>query len=264
MTLAVSEAIELDFEVQGEGEPIVFIPGLNDDRNGWAEVSPAFGGYQRLLIDNRDVGLSPRATAPYTIGDMADDVIRAMSRAGIGSAHIVGHSMGGTIAQELALRAPERVRSLVLVGTFARSDGYMQGAYDRWEYGFRNLPTHEFLKFTIPYWIGHDMIDEVGLDELAELFTGQVEAQGVEAFCRQLTATRMHDAVARLGQVKAPALVVAGEDDMLVHRSRDEELIGGLKNCRYVRIAGAGHSPTVEKPAELNSAMLSFYQSLAA
>ena len=123
MTTPTRSSLPLAYEERGSGDPILLISGTNDDRNGWAENVPAFAArYHCITFDNRDVGESPRADEAYAIADMARDALGVLNSLGIVRAHVVGHSMGGTIAQELALMAPERIRSLVPVGTFPRVD----------------------------------------------------------------------------------------------------------------------------------------------
>ena len=258
MVLAISEALKIECEVQGEGDPIVFIAGANDDRNGWAEVAPAFATYQRVLFDNRDVGRSPRASRSYTIADMAVDTIGMMDRLGIERAHVLGHSMGGAIAQEVALLAPSRVRSLVLVGTFARPDPYTEAACGRWKLWMRTLGPEEFLRNILFYWVGSDIINELGMDALVELVAPQVIAQGPEAFCRQIDAALAHDTVSRLSEITAPTLVVAGDGDMIIRRNHDRQLLDGIPGSEYAVIEHSGHSPTIEQPAALSDAIHRF------
>ena len=256
------EALDLAFEIEGDGRPIVFIPGANDDRNGWAEVAPAFADYRRVTFDNRDVGESPRAAGPYTIADMAADTLRMMDRAGIDRAHVIGHSMGGAIAQELVLLAPERADSLVLIGTFAKPDPYTVAAVTRWERWARTLDPEEFLRNVLFYWVGPTIINEMGMDALVELVAPQVIAQGPDAFCRQVEAALVHDTVDRLGQINVPTLVVAGEDDMIIRPNHDQQLLAGIRGAQYVRIPNSGHSPTIEQPEALNAAIREFLKSL--
>ena len=105
-------------EEHGSGEPLLLIPGLGYAVWCWQPQLPAFAAARRVVaIDNRGAGRSPKPPGPYTLEEMADDAASALDRLGIESAAVLGHSMGGYIAQALALRHPARVRSLVLVGT---------------------------------------------------------------------------------------------------------------------------------------------------
>lgn len=253
---------QLDFEVRGTGDPILFISGLNDDRKGWAENVPAFEDkYQCILFDNRDAGASPRADRPYTSADMAVDALCVLDRAGIDRAHVIGHSMGGTIAQSLVLQAPERVRSLVLVDSYARLDPYARAAIESWKTGVRKLTPEEFAKSAIYFWLGETAINAVGPEALVEMFAPAIIAQGAEALCRQVDACLAHDTSRRLGEIAAPTLVVWGTEDRLFLEHHALELRDGIAGSRYVRVQGSGHSPTVEQAEALNQAVLEFLSS---
>jgi pimeloyl-ACP methyl ester carboxylesterase len=260
MTAPTAATFALDYEVRGSGDPILFISGANDDRNGWAANLPAFEDrYQCVTFDNRDVGVSPRADSPYRIADMARDAIAVLDRAGIERAHVVGHSMGGLIAQEVALIAPERVRSLVLVGTFARADPYLFSAATSWKTAARNLTPEEFARSSMPYWIGETMINSDGPDAIVEMLAPFIVAQGVDAFCRQIDAVLGADTVGRLDRITAPTLVVWGVEDKIVLENHQRLFLDRIKGARYVRIDGAGHSPTFEQPEAFNAALQQFF-----
>jgi 3-oxoadipate enol-lactonase len=110
----------LYYELHGEGEPLVCVMGLSADTPAWALQLPAFSARHRTLIfDNRDVGQSSLADAAYEIADVARDVLALADALELGSFHLLGVSMGGAIAQEVALASPERVRTLTLAVTFA-------------------------------------------------------------------------------------------------------------------------------------------------
>ena len=259
MTALASSVLRLEYEVRGTGDPVLFIAGLNDDRNGWAEVVPGVEPhYQCLVFDNRDAGASPRAEGPYTLGDMAADTVAVLDRAGIDRAHVVGHSMGGAIAQALALRAPERVRSLVLIDTWAKWDAYGAAAIASWKTGVRKLTAGEFAHSAIYFWLGETAINEMGPEELAKAFAPAVEAQGADALCRQADACIAADTSTRLAEISAPTLVVWGVEDRITLEPLALQLHEGIKGSRYVRIERSGHSPTVEQPAALYAAILDF------
>ena len=110
----------LYYEVHGEGEPLLCVMGLSADTLAWALQVPAFAASHRTVIfDNRDVGQSSMADGPYEIADMAADALALADALELDSFHLLGVSMGGAIAQEIALAAPERVRTLTLAVTFA-------------------------------------------------------------------------------------------------------------------------------------------------
>src|SRR5262245_37164028 len=115
-------ALEIAYDVDGAGDPLLMLMGLGGTRHGWDLVRADFARRHRLvLVDNRDAGESGEASAPYGLGEMATDALGVMDALGIERFHVMGASMGGAIAQHLALQAPTRVASLVLASTWART-----------------------------------------------------------------------------------------------------------------------------------------------
>ena len=115
MPTAEINGLTINYDVQGEGEPLLCIMGLGADSLAWALQLPAFAGqFRTVVFDNRDVGQSSYADGAYEIRDMAQDALGLADHLGLGSFHLLGVSMGGAIAQELALAVPERVRTLTL------------------------------------------------------------------------------------------------------------------------------------------------------
>jgi len=119
MPHCVAARASIHYEVDGEGEPLVLIAGTAFDPSFWDDLLPELRGFRVLRLDNHGAGLSDAPDEAFSIEQMADDVAAVMDAAGMPSAHVYGASMGGLIAQELAIRYPERVLSLVLGATFA-------------------------------------------------------------------------------------------------------------------------------------------------
>src|SRR6185369_2705413 len=123
-------------------------------------VAHFMGRYRCVTFDNRDVGESSLAAAGYTPRDMAADTLGLMDALALDRAHVVGHSLGGAIAQELALAAPDRVRSLTLVGTWARNDHYTRALFRTWHH-LRDLDDREFLEGMLLFGVGHTFLNTV-------------------------------------------------------------------------------------------------------
>src|SRR4051812_18998668 len=131
MPNAICNGLRLHYADSGKGVPLVFLNGLAGDHLYWMGQVRAFAKrFRCLALDNRDAGQSSYAEGPYSIGDLAEDVACLLNSLDLPAAHVVGLSLGGMIAQELALRHPERVKSLFLVGTVARCDHWFAGTLD--------------------------------------------------------------------------------------------------------------------------------------
>jgi pimeloyl-ACP methyl ester carboxylesterase len=264
VTTATSDVFELVSEVHGAGQPVLFISGTNDTRDGWDANVPAFDGFQCITFDNRDAGDSPRATTPYTVADMARDASAVLDHLGVHSAHVIGHSMGGTIAQELALLAPERIRSLVLVNTFAWMDPYTTALTENWKRLRQQLSAEDFARAAIFSWCGATTIETLGMDALIEFVAPVVAAQEPEAFARQLDATFSRDRRAMIGAITAPTLVVHGAEDTTVRLARAHELAAGIPGARLELFERSGHGTLFEQPEEFNATVLQFLRQNAA
>ncbi len=115
---------DIYYEEYGSGDPLILILGLGQDMATWGFQIPEFSkSYRVIALDNRDSGKSPRSPASYSTADMAGDVIRLMDRLCIDCAHVLGVSMGGMIAQQVAVGAPEKIKSLVLASTTNSGEG---------------------------------------------------------------------------------------------------------------------------------------------
>src|SRR5215210_943072 len=131
---------ELYYEVHGRGEPLVCVMGLAADTLSWLPQLQAFGERHRTVIfDNRDVGRSSLADGPYEIADMAQDALALADALELGSFHLLGVSMGGAIAQEIALAAPERVRTLTLAVTFPAGGAWARKLSEVWVERVQNI-----------------------------------------------------------------------------------------------------------------------------
>ncbi len=234
---------------------ILFIQGVAVTGSGWTpQVRELSRDDRCLTFDNRGIGASVHVTGPITIEAMAEDARNLMDAAGWESAHVVGHSMGGVIAQQLALDAPARVRSLSLLCTFARGKDAARltprvvwlGIRSR--VGTRGMRRHAYLDML--YSPGH--LAGADLDALAAQtgeFVGRDLADSPPILMKQLRALGAHDASARLRELAGiPTLVLSGELDPIALPEYGRALAASIPGARYVEVAGQSHGVVLEKP----------------
>jgi 3-oxoadipate enol-lactonase len=259
--LSIGERV-IAYEVFGSGDPVVWLQGTGESRQGWAGQIPELSERWRCVAtDHRDVGESSYVTEPYTPADLAADAAAVVDALELGSAHIVGYSLGGAAAQELALARPDLVRSLVLLSTWASSDGWFKAQMRNWQSIRRQHWDDEdaFLDALGPWLWSPATYAVPGLvDGFHTLMMSEDPPQRPEGWIRQCDADIAHAAAARLGGVAVPALVIVGEDDLCTPPRYAHELCGLLSDAQLVSIAGAGHGALGEKTADVNAAIAAF------
>jgi pimeloyl-ACP methyl ester carboxylesterase len=248
--------VDLFYAERGQGEPLVFLPGLAGDHLYWLGQLRAFSkDYHCLALDCRDVGQSSAAAGPYTIPSLAADVAAFLRHLQLAPAHVIGLSMGGMIAQELALSNPELVKSLALVSTLGRSDDWFGATLRAFELIRHQVPdTGAFFEAVLPWWVSHQFFADSGRTTWLRWFLRQnPNAQPQENFLRQLDAVRRHDALARLPGIKCPVLILVGEDDAIAPKRYSAELRERIPHAQFQTVAGVGHALPIENPGLFNS-----------
>jgi pimeloyl-ACP methyl ester carboxylesterase len=273
MSVATVGSIELYYEEHGSGDPLLLIMGLAADSQAWMFQVPAFAArYRTITFDNRGVGRSSKPAGPYTIHEMADDAAGLLAGLGIARAHVIGVSMGGMIAQELALRHPERVRSLVLACTYPEPDSDVERerqfsvarfggtvtAAGEVQIDVAALDPFAFFQHLLPRVFNQDFIDRE-LPTLMQLFGGALQwGFSMEALLGQVAAVMGHRTTDRLHQIAAPTLVITGDADLLVPPANSDILARHIPRARLVKIAGGSHGFNFETPTLFNREVLGF------
>lgn len=255
--------IELFYQVTGQGDPILWISGLGGDHRSWAlQVAEFSSRFRCITFDNRDVGQSASApSSSYTIRDMAADAAGLLAHLEMPLAHVVGWSMGGAIAQELAINHPDQVRSLSLVATYHQGDPRGTDIMTTFALLRQRLSPEEYQRATGPWVYTYEEYLVPGLvDSLRQRTQENTYPQSPEAYARQSRATMNHDAADRLAVIRCPTLVVAGEGDILTPLWFAYALRDGIPGARLATIAQAGHGLVWTKAQELNRLLLEFIQ----
>ena len=256
MPVAEANGRQISYELHGEGEPIVLVMGLGVDRVGWLPQIPALSEHHQVVVfDNRDAGRSSRTEGPYEISDMAGDVLAVVDHIGLDSFHLVGLSMGGAIAQHVALTAPERVRTLSLIVTYAYGDA------DRARLWGEMLPkmSREWrLDFLLMMVHSQEFAQGDFLPVIRQAMLDYPYQQEVEAFIRQLEAASRHDVRDRIGTLRMPVQVIGAEQDWMVPVWKSKELAALIPGADLAILDGAGHAVNIERADELNRRILQF------
>jgi 3-oxoadipate enol-lactonase len=248
MPEVVVEGRRLFFEDQGSGEPLVLLSGLGGDHRAFGVTTRHFSSRFRVLaLDSRDSGRSDRADGSYSTAELADDVAGWLDVLGIASASVVGHSLGGLVAQELLIRHPEKVDRLVLASTHAGSNAWRKAVIESWIIARKVMEPGDFARITMPLLVAPPFFRiKPQVDGLIRFAERNEWPQTPEAFERQARAAIDHDAHGRLGSFRIPCLVVAGELDLVNPPPIARELVEELAEARLELIAGVGHLPHIE------------------
>jgi aminoacrylate hydrolase len=258
----------MQFELRGcqdDGAPAILLSaGLGGAGAFWQPQLDALGErYRLVLYDQRGTGRN-RAPLPepYSIGMMADDVLEVLDAAGIQRCHFMGHALGGLVGLDLALRAPERLASLILVNAWARADPHTLRCFEARLALLRHVGAEAYVKAQPIFLYPGTWLTANAERVAAEEAHGIAHFQGSETIQRRIAALMAFDVTARLAEITTPTLVAASRDDVLVpwHRSRD--LAAGLPNAQLWLVPEGGHGFTVTEPAPFNVEALRFLDAL--
>ena len=256
----------LYWESYGEGEPLILIMGIGYDSTLWGlHQVPFFSEhFKTIVFDNRDAGRSSKATKPYSIADMADDLAGLMIGLDIERTHLLGLSMGGMIAQEFALRYPKKLEKLVLTGTGAANARSMFDPIAIWSYIKTQDTTGLMFAAQQFIWLFSESFNRnhEAVNQTLQMLASNPNPVSAEAYQRQAEAYVKHDTLDRLNQVTAPTIVIAGEQDRLTPPWICKEVADAIPNAKYKLIMGEGssHVLPLERPDDFNQAVLSFLQ----
>lgn len=243
---------ELFYLRQGAGEPLLLIMGLSGNHLHWGDefLSQLEDGIEAITYDHRGIGRSGPHGGPFTIVDLADDAVGVLDALELESAHVMGISMGGMVAQELALRHPQRVRTLTLGCTYAGGAGSaltdpkiverMVGLFMKGEIG---LAMQEGLKYNVSaeFYARPDTLDR--FKEIA----GALPAS-LEILLAQYQAVGGHDTSSRLSEIETPTLIVHGTEDQILPVANAHQIAELMPDARLELLEGVGHLFWWERP----------------
>ncbi len=259
-----SDGTRIHYQVTGRpgAPPILFIQGLGADKNGWNLQRLATAPwYRAVALDNRGAGRSDKPHGTYDLEQMADDAVAVLDHAGVETAHVVGASMGGAISQIVAVKYPERTRSLTLACTAGRNHPWREELLTTWrdaalERGIGSM-GHEAARWVIGPRSFRRLLPAIGwLGPLAPVRPAHAFAAQCDAI---LAAGELHqDLIDRLPDITVPTLVMVGNQDILTPRGDSEDLADTIPTAELVVISGAAHGFMVEHASTFNRVLLEF------
>lgn len=251
MPTYVHDGLTLWYEETGGGSPVIFLAGAMSDHTTWDIIVPQLSGLRSITLDNREIGNSSFARRDYTVRDMAGDVLALMGHLGLERVSIVGHSLGGKIAQELALLAPTRVDKLVLVCSSAQHDVQSRSLMELW-ISLREEVADDlvFVQIICLCAMGPKTLAQIPLRDAAEMWMARAPLQRGSAFIRSVEASLAHDTLPRLSEIQAPTLVIYTDADRIFPQRHGEALVAGIAGAQGVLLGNCGHAPMAERPAE--------------
>ena len=238
---------------RGAGEPLLLIQGMSGSHRHWGEpfLAELERHFDLIAYDHRGVGTSPRAEAPFTIAELADDAAGLLDELGLESAHVLGISMGGMVAQELALLHPGRLRTLTLGCTYAGGpDGALTdpALFGRLADAMRSGDREQAIRAGWEINVSEAFAaDEERYRSFRE--TALEAPVAVAVIMLQLQAIAAHDTSARLGEIDAPTLVVHGREDRMLPVTNAEPIARAIPGARLEILDGVGHLFWIEEPA---------------
>jgi pimeloyl-ACP methyl ester carboxylesterase len=266
MPIAEIGNLGLYYEIIGQGHPLVMIRGVGSNVDHWYDQVPALSKkFQCLVFDNRGIARSSDPGGPFSIQDMAADTIALMETVGIKKAHILGYSMGGMIAQEMALNHPQKVAGLILVATDCGVSLRIKARPEASKLFSEmiRLGTNEaklaaagclFAKQTFEN--NPDVIQRYA--EVSQRFpTSQ------KMLAKQWAAVTQHDACKRLRHISSPTLAITGSEDVLIPPQNATLLAERIPDAQMISIDDGGHLFIIEQPRQFNAAVIKFLEGIS-
>jgi pimeloyl-ACP methyl ester carboxylesterase len=258
-----SNGIGIFYETFGAGEPLLLITGTGGDSRYWMPlVESGQNRYQCLLPYNRGTGLSDWPVPPYTVPQMADDMVGLLDALDIPRAHIAGHSLGSAIGQELAIRYPHRVHTLLLLSTWDQTAAY---PHLRWQFEMRKslLERNEpelYLTLSNLYLFSPAFVNrysDLMLERKRELLN-ILTPERVRTLIGHLEADLTHDTANQLSQIEVPTLILVGEYDTITWPDYSHNVQAQIPGAELMVLKDAAHMLLNEVPEALNQAVYSF------
>lgn len=260
--LSTQNTLDLAYGEAGHGPPLVLLHGLGSSRNDWLLQLPTLiARYRTIAVDLRGHGASPAPSGSISIALLAADVARLLRRLDAPPAHLLGISLGGAVALQLALDFPELVRSLVLVNTAAR---FISTSWQQRLTGLRRVAgVYLYGMDRVAEGVAMRLFPRPEQDALRRETVERLGRNNLAAYRATLWAIARFDVRARLHEIACPTLIVAGDEDTTVPLASKRLLAQRIPHSRLVIIARSGHATPVDQPEAFNRIVVQFLEEIS-
>ena len=263
MPIAKVGDVNLCYNILGNGQPLIAITGFASAQNTLFVLAHTFAKYYRVLtFDNRGIGKTDMPAGPYSMNMMAGDTVGLMDILGIDRAHFLAGSMGGMIAQHIAIDHPQKVDKLVLFNTSADSQWLLdlvKATIPNWD-GTFNISADDYMKL-IREIVTRSVNQPFSRLVFGALASLQVKFGKIDGMVGQLQAMMSHSVLDKLQQIKAPTLVLTGTKDRLIPPHLSEVLTSRITGARLVSFDEGSHTMAGEMAGRFNKEVLDFLRS---
>lgn len=255
--------LNFHYELHGKGHPLVLIPGYSCDHTIWLPIRDMLAEhFQILLLDNRDVGQSDYSKVPFTVEDMAADTWGIIEQLGLKKPHIIGHSMGGAIAQVLAAQHSQSIGKVVLANSLIKCNPTCQSVL-QFFFHLRMDGAHiaRIAEGILPWLFSQSfMANTEAVAFVIDNFTKSPHPQTEIGQKYQLDAIKKFDSSNWFKKITAPLLVISSEEDILCPPKDFQTMTKGMANAELVLIPDMGHSFHLERPVEFVRLVQDFFK----
>lgn len=264
MPRITANGIDINYEQQGTGEPLILIPFLTADNTCYAFQVPEYAKHFTCIsLDLRGAGESDKPDGVFTTELYADDVAAFMQAMGISRAHISGLSLGAAVGMWFAAKYPDKVKSLSLHSTWPRSDAYLKTVVEGWQVMVQTLDsvTELVIKGIFPWCFTPELYanNYAHIEALSD-FVRSRPPMSVSAFMQQSNAVIAHDAQSQLANITAPTQITFGRHDQVTSLRFAEPLTNAIPNSELWIFETSSHAPIYESIEAFNSKTLAFLQ----
>lgn len=255
--------INMYYELHGKSNavPIILIAGFTCDHTFWTGMlNQLTKNHTVLIFDNRGIGQTDSPDSAYSIEMMADDTMALSKRLGLKNPIIIGQSMGSAIAQNIGKRYANQVKDIILINTFDKLTKAPEMAFElTGELQRMNLPVSYRVQSIVPWVFSSEFLSQANqLANLVKLAQDNHYPQSLIGYTRQLDALKAFNSRPWLHEIKAPTLIISGEEDIIAPLAGSKEVQKGIGNNTQVVIVPGEHASPIEQPDKVIGAIFKF------